>query len=105
VAPPPFIPALGRQRQEHFCEFEASLVYRVSSTQRNPVSNKQTNKQNKKYSSPPPNNKNPQQLSLILYPRLAWNILCCPGWTTKFWITGVGHGFFNIFSTGFVLLL
>jgi hypothetical protein len=43
------IPALGRQRQE-ISEFEASLVYKVSSRtaraiQRNPVSkNKQTNK-------------------------------------------------------------
>ena len=42
--------ALGRQRQEDLCEFEASLVYRASSktaraTQRNPVSKKQRNKQ------------------------------------------------------------
>jgi len=41
-------PNTGRQRQADLCEFEASLVYRVSSrtardTQRNPVS-KQTNK-------------------------------------------------------------
>jgi hypothetical protein len=48
----PLIPALGRQRQADF-EFEASLVYRVSSrtaraTQRNPVSKKQNKtKQNK----------------------------------------------------------
>jgi hypothetical protein len=47
------IPALGKQRQEDLCEFEASLVYRVSSTiaratQRNPVSTKQNKtKQNK----------------------------------------------------------
>ena len=39
----PLIPVLGRQRQEDICEFEVSLVYRVSSrtakaTQRNPVS-------------------------------------------------------------------
>ena len=27
----PLIPALGRQRQEDFCEFKASLVYRASS--------------------------------------------------------------------------
>ena len=38
----PLIPALRRQRQVDLCEFEASLVYRVSSrtaraTQRNPV--------------------------------------------------------------------
>jgi hypothetical protein len=49
------IPALGRQ----ISEFEASLVYRVSSrtaraTQRNPVSkNKQTNKQTNKIDSFP----------------------------------------------------
>jgi hypothetical protein len=50
----PLIPALGRQRQED-SEFEASLVYRVSSrtaraTQRNPVSKNKTkqNKQTKK---------------------------------------------------------
>jgi hypothetical protein len=41
----PLIPALGRQRQTD-SEFEASLVYRVSSrtaraTQRNPVPKKQ----------------------------------------------------------------
>jgi hypothetical protein len=51
----PLIPALGRQRQRQaISEFEASLVYKVSSrtaraTQRNPVlknnnKNKQTNK-------------------------------------------------------------
>ena len=38
----PLIPALGRQRQVHLCEFKASLVYGASSrkakaTQRNPV--------------------------------------------------------------------
>jgi hypothetical protein len=43
----PLIPALGRQRQAD-SEFEASLVYRVSSrtaraTQRNPVSKNQNN--------------------------------------------------------------
>ena len=27
---PPLIPALGKQRQTDLCEFEASLVYRVS---------------------------------------------------------------------------
>jgi len=41
----PLIPALRRQRQADHCEFEASLVYRMSSriakaTQRNPVSRK-----------------------------------------------------------------
>jgi hypothetical protein len=49
----PLIPALRRQGQADLCEFEASLVYRVSfrtarATQRNPVLNKQ--KQNKKES-------------------------------------------------------
>ena len=39
----PLVPVLGRQRQAELCEFEASLVYRVSSriaraTQRTPVS-------------------------------------------------------------------
>jgi hypothetical protein len=39
----PLIPALGREKQEDLCEFEASLVYRASSriaraTQRNPAS-------------------------------------------------------------------
>ena len=48
----PLIPALGRPRQADLCEFEASLVYRVSSrtardTQRNPVSKNQ-NKETKK---------------------------------------------------------
>jgi DNA repair photolyase len=48
----PSIPALGRQRQVDF-EFEASLVYRVSSrtaraTQRNPVSKKKKKKERKK---------------------------------------------------------
>jgi hypothetical protein len=46
----PLIPALGRQRQVDL-EFEASLVYRVSSRtaraiQRNPVSKNQKKKQN-----------------------------------------------------------
>jgi hypothetical protein len=45
----PLIPALRRQRQADLCEFEASLVYRVSSRtsraiQRNSVSDKQSNK-------------------------------------------------------------
>ena len=39
------IPALGRQRQEDLCKFEATLVFTASSrlaraTQRNPVSKK-----------------------------------------------------------------
>ena len=49
------IPALLRQRQADLCEFEANLVYRVSSrtartlSQRNPVSKKQNkNKQTTK---------------------------------------------------------
>ncbi|KAM7327523.1 hypothetical protein ACRRTK_013890 [Alexandromys fortis] len=32
------IPALGRQRQADLCEFEASLMYRVSSIQDRPQS-------------------------------------------------------------------
>jgi hypothetical protein len=48
----PLIPALGRQQQAD-SEFEASLVYRVSSrtaraTQRNPVSKKQKKERKKK---------------------------------------------------------
>ena len=44
------IPAPGRQRQADPCKFQDVQVYRVSSRmararQRNPVSNKQTNKQ------------------------------------------------------------
>ena len=56
----PLIPALRRQRQVDFCEFEASLVYRVSSrtagavTQRKSVS--KTNKQQKGYLMCKPNN-------------------------------------------------
>ena len=51
------IPALERQGQADLCEFEASLLYSVSSrtaravtpvAQRNPVSKNQPNKQNKK---------------------------------------------------------
>ena len=49
------IPALGRQRQEDLCQFEANLVYKVSSrtagaTQRYPVSknqNQPTNQPNR----------------------------------------------------------
>ena len=46
----PLTPALERQRQADLCEFEGSLVYRVSSrtvraSQRNPVLRKPTNKQ------------------------------------------------------------
>jgi hypothetical protein len=54
----PLIPALGRQRRRRISEFEASLVYRVSSrtaraAHRNPVLKNQknktkTNKQTKK---------------------------------------------------------
>lgn len=45
-----FVPELGRQKQEDFCEFQASLVYTRSSkiaraTHRNTVS-KQTNNKN-----------------------------------------------------------
>ena len=51
----PLIPALGRERQVDLCEFEASLVYRVSSrtvrdTQRNPVSKETKNKTTKVHS-------------------------------------------------------
>jgi capsid protein len=56
----PLIPALGRESQVDLCEFEASLVYRVSSrtaraTQRNPVlknktKQKKERKQRKKQS-------------------------------------------------------
>ena len=59
------IPALGRQKQENLCEFEASLVYRVSSrtaraTQRNPVStNKQTKHRNKQKEKTLQKTKNP----------------------------------------------
>ena len=49
----PLIPVFGRQRQVDLHEFEASLVYRVSSrraraTQRNTVLKKQKPKTNKK---------------------------------------------------------
>jgi hypothetical protein len=50
----PLILALRRQRQVDLYEFKASLIYKVSSkparavTQRNPVSNKETNKQKEK---------------------------------------------------------
>ena len=45
----PIVPALGRQRQADLCEFQASLVYIMSSgtaktIERDPVTNKQTNK-------------------------------------------------------------
>ena len=51
---PPLIPALRRQRQSDFCEFEASLVYiisfRTARAMRDPVlKNKQTNKQTNKH--------------------------------------------------------
>jgi hypothetical protein len=49
----PLIPALGGGRDRQISEFEASLVYRVSSRtakaiQRNPVSKKQTTKRKKR---------------------------------------------------------
>ena len=48
----PLVLALRRQRQADLCEFKASLVYRESSrtaraTQRNPVSQNKTKKENK----------------------------------------------------------
>jgi hypothetical protein len=51
--PTPLIPALGRGRGRWISEFEASLVYRVSSRtaraiQRNPVSKKPKKNQKKK---------------------------------------------------------
>jgi hypothetical protein len=50
----PLTPALERQRQVDLCEFEASLVYRVSSrtaraTQRNPAKETKQNKKRKVY--------------------------------------------------------
>lgn len=47
----PLVPALRKQRQVDLCEFEASLVYKVSSrtakaTQRHPVLEKRKEKQN-----------------------------------------------------------
>jgi hypothetical protein len=49
----PLIPALERQRQADFCEFEAKLIYRVSSrttrtTQRNPVLKNQGKRKRRK---------------------------------------------------------
>jgi hypothetical protein len=45
----PLIPALRRQRQVNLCEFEVSLVYRVSSgyTKKSPVVKNKNKKQNK----------------------------------------------------------
>jgi hypothetical protein len=46
-----FIPQLKRQRQAFLYEFEVNLVYRVGSRtviQRNPVSNKENRKREKK---------------------------------------------------------
>jgi hypothetical protein len=68
----PLIPVLRRQRQT-LSEFEARLVYRVSSrtaraTQRNPVLKNQNQtkiKQNKKISKPNQTNKNPMVLLFI----------------------------------------
>ena len=49
----PLIPAQRRQRQADLCEFEASLVYRVSSRttediHRNPVSKRKKRKKERK---------------------------------------------------------
>ena len=49
----PLIPALGRERQVDLCEFEASLVYRTSSSTvskatEKPYLEKQTNKKKNK---------------------------------------------------------
>ena len=52
--------ALGRQRQEDLCEFEANLVYRASSrtdfkaTPRNPVSKNQKREKMKRKKEIPP---------------------------------------------------
>ena len=47
----PLIPALRKERREDLCEFEASLVYKMSSrttvTQRNPVLKNQKKKEKK----------------------------------------------------------
>jgi hypothetical protein len=61
----PLIPALG-SKGGGFFEFEASLVYRVSSrtarvTQRNPVSKTQTNKQTKNPKNKKPTNQTNKQ--------------------------------------------
>ena len=49
----PLTSVLRRQRQEDFCEFKVSLVYRVSSktaraTQKNSVQKRKNNQTNKK---------------------------------------------------------
>jgi hypothetical protein len=43
----PLIPALGKQRQEDLCDFEASLVYRLSSRIATHQENLSQTKQNK----------------------------------------------------------
>ena len=40
----PLIPALGRERQVDLCEFEASLIYRVSSRTARTVTQRKTRK-------------------------------------------------------------
>jgi hypothetical protein len=72
----PLIPALGRQSRQ-ISEFEASLVYRVSSRtaraiQRNPVSNNQKTKQNKKKKTK--QKQKPKKVTITTYGRdLSWN--------------------------------
>ena len=70
-----FNPPGGRGRQ--ISEFEASLVYRVSSRtaraiQRNPVSNNQKTKQNKKKKTK--QKQKPKKVTITTYGRdLSWN--------------------------------
>ena len=71
----PLIPALRRQRQANLCEFEASLVYKVSSRtarpiQRTPVSKNKT-KQNKNKKTKKTKNKN-KHTKNELQPEARW---------------------------------
>jgi hypothetical protein len=65
------IPAVGRQRQVDFSEFEASLVYKVSSRtataiQRNPVLEK-PNQKSKKAKTKTKTTKNKERKALSVY--------------------------------------
>ena len=62
----PLTPALRRQRQKHFCELEASLVYIVSSRtagaiEKPPSQKKQKNKKQKRH-----------QTTMVLHPSHRW---------------------------------
>ena len=46
--PTPLIPAVGRQKQEDFCEFEATLGYRMSSRTAKAVTKRNAVSKNKK---------------------------------------------------------